>query len=103
MSNIDRQQQLFTREHGRRGWFTGEFRDQPHEMSAAHRHGDAHLLILEGSVELTLDGTETVSLQAGGEIDIKQDQLHATVAGAEGFRYAFACSPEEAERQGLTQ
>jgi len=100
MSELGYQLQIFQDVHRTRGWFTGIFSDRPHEISPAHAHGEVRLLVLQGSVEFTL-GDEIISAVPGYEITVPKSQSHSALAGPEGFRYAFACPPEEARLQGL--
>lgn len=103
MSELGDKQAAFEAKHLALGWFTNTYTEEPGEVSPPHRHGPAHLLILDGSVEFILDGTHRTILNEGDEINVGDGQLHEAIAGPEGFRYAFACPTYEAVRQGLIE
>jgi quercetin dioxygenase-like cupin family protein len=83
------------------GLLTGIFEDAAGENSPAHRHGAATLFTLAGSAQVCLDGETWQEVAAGSEITIHDDQLHEVIAGPTGWRYLFASSKDEAERQGI--
>lgn len=85
----------------RRGLFTNTYSDKPNEVSAPHAHGGATLVTLEGSVEVRLDNGTWQTAAPGDITVIKDNQLHEVKAGNAGWRYLFACSQQEARRQGL--
>jgi len=83
------------------GLFTSVFSDKPNETSAPHAHAGATLVTLKGSASIRLDEGEWQTVVPGDITVIKDDQLHEVKAGNEGWTYLFACSQQEAKRQGL--
>lgn len=94
-------QERLTVEFTERGLFTGVYSDEPNEESEPHAHAGATLVTLEGSANIRLDGREWRIVIPGDITVIQDDQLHEVKAGNEGWKYLFACSQEEAQRQGL--
>ena len=85
------------------GLFTGVYSDKPGEVSEPHAHAGATLVTLNGSASIRLDQGEWRKVVPGDVTVIEDDQLHAVIAGDRGWKYLFACSQEEAQRQGLIE
>lgn len=62
----------------------------PNEEDPDHTHPfDTHLLILNGEIEVRMNGKSTI-LRSGDEIEIPRDQVHYGKAGTSGCRYIVA-------------
>ncbi|MEK7059280.1 MAG: AraC family ligand binding domain-containing protein [Patescibacteria group bacterium] len=94
-------QEKLTTEFTERGLFTNVYSDEPNDVSEPHAHAGATLVTLEGSASIRLDEGEWHTAVPGDITVIHEDQLHEVRAGETGWRYLFACSQEEAQRQGL--
>ena len=75
------------------GWSTNYFIDarfdadeKPYSISS----GEAHLLVLSGTVELTIDGEKTVILGADQKAGLSEDHEYALLAGEQGVEYMLA-------------
>jgi quercetin dioxygenase-like cupin family protein len=88
-------------EYHARGLLTGIFEEEPHSRSEAHRHGAATLLTISGAARIRLDDQPWQDVSAGTEVTVADNQLHEVVAGPEGWKYLFACSPAEAQKQEI--
>jgi quercetin dioxygenase-like cupin family protein len=75
--------------------------DEPGKVYKPHRHGQAYLYSLSGSIKLKLDDGDWQSIEPGREVIIKRHQLHEAVVGPDGWEYIFAWHPEEAKEYGL--
>jgi quercetin dioxygenase-like cupin family protein len=75
--------------------------DEPGEVYTPHRHGSVYLFTLRGSAKIKLDGNAWFSAKAGGEVHIRDNQLHEAIVDSDGWEYLFATTPEEMKQQGL--
>ncbi len=94
-------QERLTAEFIERGLFTNVYSDEPNEVSKPHAHAGATLVTLKGSADIRVGGGEWQTAIPGDITVIQDDQLHEVRAGEAGWKYLFATSREEAERQGL--
>lgn len=75
--------------------------DEPGEVYSPHRHGGVYLFTLRGSAKIKLDDKTWFSTEVGGEVHIRDNQLHEATVGSDGWEYLFATTPEEMKRLGL--
>lgn len=62
----------------------------PNEEEVNHTHAfDTHLEILQGEIEITMDG-ERVILKPGDEFSIPRQKVHAAKVGVHGCKYFVA-------------
>ena len=100
--NVEALQARLTSEYADQGLFTGVFEEAPGERSEPHRHEGATLLTLSGSAKVRLGEGDWQVVLPGDVTVIGDEQMHEVEAGENGWRYLFACSKIEAQRQGLT-
>jgi quercetin dioxygenase-like cupin family protein len=79
-----------------------EYSFEPGASFPIHRHPEEQVtLILEGSVELTVEG-ETSSLEAGGWSVVGGDVEHGIRAGADGARIVAIITPRRTRDDAYT-
>lgn len=83
------------------GLVTRYIEDSPLEVYEPHEHEGVYLFTLDGSAKLRLDNGEWQAIEAGQETRIGDNQRHEAVVGKDGWKYIFAASAQEMERQGL--
>jgi quercetin dioxygenase-like cupin family protein len=63
---------------------------EPNEEDPDHTHSfDTHLLILEGEIEIRMDGKSMI-MKSESEIDIPKEKVHYGKAGQNGCKYIVA-------------
>lgn len=75
-----------------------EYNDPPHEVFPDHDHlGDQLLVVLEGSIEILMDGKISV-LEPGDEIFFPAKVMHSAKIGAQGCFYIDGERPAETSK-----
>ena len=66
------------------------YNSTPDEEDPSHEHDyDTHLLIIEGEIEIKMDG-KTIILKSSDEVDIPRGKIHYGKAGKNGCKYIVA-------------
>jgi quercetin dioxygenase-like cupin family protein len=78
-------------------------KDGPGHEYPEHSHDAVQLAILDGSIEVGLDGEPLQVYYPGSVISIGDGQNHIARIGEDGCTYLFAATQDEMVRQGLVK